>query len=378
MITVAGTNGKGSTIALLEAILIKAGYRVGVFTSPHFIRFNERIRINGQQVEDDNLCNAFARINQGRGATWLTYFEFATLAAVDCFKNAKVDIALMEVGLGGRLDATNVVDPDISIVTTVSLDHQDWLGYSIEAIAKEKAGIFRTEKPAIYGDHPVPKSVIETAVRRETPLFRRDREFSITVEGDHWRWQGMVAGGAKVSYERLPLPELLIDNAATALQALQFMPEVIPEQAIVEGLISARLTGRFQTLELENPEGEPIPVILDVAHNPQAAQKLNQKLKKSGKKTRAVFAMYADKEAGSVIEALGESISEWFVSEFESPRKLSAEQLCSQLDAREQQFSHHPTVLEALDSAVNASVKGEQVVVCGSFVTVAEVLTAHQ
>ena len=186
VITVAGTNGKGSTIALLEAILKEAGYSVGAFTSPHFFQFNERIRINGEEVSDDFLCDAFATIDSGRGQTWLTYFEFATLAAVHCFQKAKVDIALMEVGLGGRLDATNAINPNISVITTVDLDHQDWLGYSIEAIAKEKAGIMRSEQPAIFGDSNIPKAIIEQSLRLDVPLYRSGVEYQWREYNEGW------------------------------------------------------------------------------------------------------------------------------------------------------------------------------------------------
>ena len=377
VITVAGTNGKGSTIALLEAILLAAGYKVGVFTSPHFIRFNERVRINGQQVDDGPLREAFEKINSGRGGTWLTYFEFATLAAVHCFQRAEVDIALMEVGLGGRLDATNAVEPDVSVVTTVALDHQDWLGYSIEAIAREKAGIFRTDKPGIYGDSAVPASVVDQVIRREVPLFRRDHEFAITRTENSWSWSGLSAAGEKIKLEELPLPEVVLDNAASAIQALQFLPEAVTRDAICEGLVSAKLTGRYQRLQQDNPAGESVSVILDVAHNPQAARKFCERLEAEPVegKTRMVIAMYGDKDYGSVIEELASSIDEWFVTEFDSPRALAAEKLCEALRVRELQCQQYPGVKQAFDAALAASGSQDRVLVCGSFITVAEALT---
>ena len=380
VITVAGTNGKGSTIALLEAILLAAGYKVGVFTSPHFIRFNERIRVNGQQVDDASLCEAFENINAGRGVTWLTYFEFATLAAVHCFKQAEVDIALMEVGLGGRLDATNAVEPDVSVVTTVALDHQDRLGYSIEAIAKEKAGIYRTGKPGIYGDAVVPASVTDQAVRRETPLFRCDREFIMVRNENSWNWSGLSGVGEKIVLEDLPLPDVVLDNAASAIQALQFLPEPLSREALCEGLKSARLTGRYQRVQQKNASGDQIEVILDVAHNPQAAGKLCERLKAEPVtgKTRMIFAMYGDKDVGSVIEELADSVDEWLVTEFESPRALPAEKLCEALQTRDQQCQMFPDVKQALAAALAISEAQDRLLVAGSFITVAEALTELQ
>ena len=380
VITVAGTNGKGSTIALLEAILKAAGYKVGVFTSPHFIRFNERIRINGYDVDDELLCEAFEKINSGRNVTSLTYFEFATLAAVYCFQQAEVDIALMEVGLGGRLDATNAVEPDVSVVTTVALDHQDWLGYSIEAIAREKAGIYRSEKPGIYGDSPVPASVVDQVIRRETPLFRRDCEFSITRKADCWNWSGLSAAGEKISLEDLPLPEVVIDNAASALQALQFLPKPVPREAICKGLESARVIGRYQQLQQKNSAGDSVNIILDVAHNPQAAHKFSERLKAEPVtgKTRMLIAMYGDKDYGSVIEELADSVDEWLVTEFESPRALSTDKLCEALLVRDQECRPFSTVKQALAEALNISKAEDRLLIAGSFITVAEVLTELQ
>lgn len=380
VITVAGTNGKGSTIALLEAVLLAAGYRVGVFTSPHFVCFNERIRINGQQVNDSPLCDAFEKINAGRGLTWLTYFEFATLAAVHCFQQAGVDVALMEVGLGGRLDATNAVEPDVSVVTTIALDHQDWLGYSIEAIAREKAGIYRTDKPGIYGDAPVPASVVDQVIRWETPLFRRDHEFAITRKDSSWDWSGLSCDGKKIGLNGLPLPELVLDNAACALQALQFLPWPVSPEAICKGLKSANLTGRYQRLQQKNPGGELVEVILDVAHNPQAAHKLCERLRAAPTqgKTRAVVAMYSDKDYGLVIAELADSVDEWIVTDFDSPRALAAGKLCDVLEARGQKYHKSPDVKQALEVGLAASGTEDRLLIAGSFVTVAEALTELQ
>ncbi|MGB0359949.1 MAG: bifunctional folylpolyglutamate synthase/dihydrofolate synthase, partial [Endozoicomonas sp.] len=277
VIMVGGTNGKGSTLAVLESILLSAGYKVGLFTSPHLLKFNERIRINGTMVSDEWLCDSFGKLNSGREATGLTYFEFATLVAVDCFQKANIDVALMEVGMGGRLDATNVIDPDVSIITTVSLDHQEYLGFSIEAIAKEKAGILRPYKTAVFGDHPVPNSVIEVAERLKVNLLRRSDDFTLQNNSHNWSWSGINACGESVELDNLPLPDIVLDNAATAIQALQFMPVAINDNTIRDGLKKASIIGRFQQLVLQNSLGKSIAVILDVAHNPQAAEKLSHR-----------------------------------------------------------------------------------------------------
>ena len=286
----------------------------------------------------------------------------------------------MEVGLGGRLDATNAVEPDVSVVTTVALDHQDWLGYSIEAIAKEKAGVYRTEKPGIYGDSPVPASVVDQVIRRETPLFRRDHDFTLNRKDGSWNWTGLSATGEKLSLEDLPLPEVVLDNAASALQALQFLPQPVSREAICEGLASARITGRYQRIQQKNPAGDLVNIILDVAHNPQAANKFSERLKAEpvAGKTRMLIAMYGDKDYGSVIEALAGSVDEWLVTEFESPRALPADQLCEALQTREQECLPFPDVKQALAAALDVSKKDDRVLVSGSFITVAEALTELQ
>ncbi|WP_422490219.1 bifunctional tetrahydrofolate synthase/dihydrofolate synthase [Endozoicomonas sp. ALE010] len=373
IITVGGTNGKGSTLAVLEAVLLAAGYRVGLFTSPHFLKFNERIRINGEQVSDDWLCDAFETINESRKTTWLTYFEFATLAAVDCFKRAEVDVALMEVGLGGRLDATNAIDPDVSVITTVALDHQEYLGFSIEAIAKEKSGIFRASKPAIFGDQPVPQAITDMAERLGSPLYCRGEAFTLARSGNTWHW----SGSENQQLNNLPVPNVVIDNAATALQALQFLPKPIAIEAVREGLSQVSVTGRFQKLMMENESGESIDVVLDVAHNPQAAEMLKQRLDESPAegKTRAVIAMCKDKDYMAVVDCLSGDIDEWYVAQFESPRALAEQELAKRLVDRGYSVNRYQQVAEALHHALERSTSGDRVLVTGSFMTVSAALT---
>ncbi|OED40448.1 hypothetical protein ACH42_16265 [Endozoicomonas sp. (ex Bugula neritina AB1)] len=376
VITVAGTNGKGSTIAILEAILIEAGYSVGAFTSPHFLSFNERIRVDGKMVDDQDLCEAFTVINEGRKSTWLTYFEFATLAAVHCFKKANVDVALMEVGLGGRLDATNAIDPDIAVMTTVGLDHQDWLGYSIEAIAGEKAGIIRAEKPIVFGDFSVPKAVINRSIRLDAPLYRNNKEFFIEKHEKEWSWQGRDEKGQSCQFEHLPYPQLVIENAATALQALQLSPFKINQDVVRKSLESVTLTGRYQTRWVKNKAGDNIEVILDVSHNPQAATRLKENLQNySAGKTRMIFAMYKDKDYAAVANVLADSADEWLITTFNSPRALTTDELVEVFKVRHSQVCGITDVEQALSTSLAHSDKGDRIIVSGSFITVADALT---
>ena len=377
-ITVGGTNGKGSTLAVLEAILLAAGYKVGLFTSPHFLHFNERIRINGEQVSDDWLCDAFDKINKGRQTTWLTYFEFATLAAVECFVRAEVDIALMEVGLGGRLDATNAIDPDLAIITTVGLDHQEYLGFSIEAIAREKAGIFRRARPAIYGAEQVPVAIAQMADRLGSTLYCRGDQFDLTRGEGSWAWQGVDGHGRAVTLSDLPVPAVVLDNAATALQALQLLPAAVTADAVASGLARVAVTGRFQKMMLPNSRGNPIEVRLDVAHNPQAAQMLHQRLNELPVEgnTRAVVAMCKDKDYMGVVECLADLIDQWYLAQFDSPRALPVEEFTHKMAAREYSVTGYQDVTEALNQALASSQPGDRVLVTGSFMTVCAVLAS--
>jgi len=377
-ITVGGTNGKGSTLAVLEAILLAAGFKVGLFTSPHFLHFNERVRINGEPVGDDWLCDAFDKINKGRQSTWLTYFEFATLAAVDCFQRAEVDIALMEVGLGGRLDATNAIDPDVAIITTVALDHQEYLGFSTEAIGREKAGIFRSGKPAIYGDSQIPVNVTQMAARLGSTLYCCGDHFGLTMQQNSWSWHGMGGQRQTVTLSDLPVPAVVIDNAATALQALQLLPETVAADAVISGLQQVAVTGRFQKITLPDAQGNPIEVRLDVAHNPQAARMLAQRLHEFpvAGKTHAVVAMCKDKDYMAVVDCLADRVDQWYLAQFDSPRALPVEDFTRQMMAREYPVTGYHCVTEALNQALAGAQPDDRVLVTGSFMTVSAVLAS--
>ncbi len=379
VITVAGTNGKGSTVALLEAVLLEAGYKVGVFSSPHFLRFNERIRINGEMIDDSSLCSAFSEIDQVRGQTWLTYFEFSTLAALICFKQQPLDYILLEVGLGGRLDATNIVDHDLAVITSIGLDHQEWLGYSLEAIGGEKAGIIRQDKPVIYGGIEMPRSIANKSIELDAPLYRRGSEFQVVEADGNWSWSGLSSLGETIAINSLPKPVLELDNAATALQVLQFIPDTINQTTIEAGFSRATLPGRMQKLVKRNAQGHDIDVILDVSHNPQAVEKLVARLKKepASGKTCVILAMCSDKDHVSIIDLLAPQIDCWVITEFDSPRVLSVKVMEKALERLvEADIQVAPNVTQAFTEAVDSAVPGDRVLVTGSFMTVADVLVA--
>ncbi|PVZ85557.1 bifunctional tetrahydrofolate synthase/dihydrofolate synthase [Serratia sp. S1B] len=362
--TVAGTNGKGTTCRTLEAIMIAAGLRVGVYSSPHLVRYTERVRIQGEELNEAEHCRSFAAIEAGRGETSLTYFEFGTLSALQLFKQAKLDVVILEVGLGGRLDATNIVDPDVAVVTSIALDHTDWLGGDRESIGREKAGIFRGGKPAVVGEPDMPHSIQQVAEELGARLYRRGENWVFSEQGDRWQWQG-----EGTSLTDLPLPNVPLANAATALAALHYSTLNIDEQAIFSGLQQATLPGRFQTVQ-HNPR-----VILDVAHNPHAASYLAQqlaKLPRNGGKVRAVVGMLSDKDIAGTLACLSEVVDIWYCASLDGPRGASAEQLAQYL-VQPQQFDDVET---AWRQAMQQADIQDIVIVCGSFHTVAPVMAA--
>ncbi|MEK6663506.1 MAG: bifunctional tetrahydrofolate synthase/dihydrofolate synthase [Pseudomonadota bacterium] len=375
VILVGGTNGKGSTCAMLEAMLLAAGYRVGLYTSPHLIRYNERIRIDGRMASDAALCQAFEAVEAARNETALTYFEFGTLAAMWQFVHAKIEVAILEVGLGGRLDAVNVFEPDVAIVTTVDLDHMDYLGDTREKIGFEKAGIYRAGKPALCADADPPASLLYYAAQIGASLLRINQDFHVVSETTSWTYTG--PGGVRSA---LPYPMMRgvhqLANAAAAVAALDCLRERLPvaQAHIRAGLLSARLPGRFQVLP-----GKP-PVILDVAHNPQAARILAQNLRAqyvSGK-TIAVFGMLRDKDIAAVIAAVKDSIDAWHVGGLEGPRGASGEALGLMLGEAGVTAIHvHPDIAQAYAAACRQTGENDRICAFGSFYTVAEVLKAR-
>jgi dihydrofolate synthase/folylpolyglutamate synthase len=369
VITVAGTNGKGSSVAMLEAILRCAGYRVGCYTSPHLLRYNERIRIDGDKVSDERLCQAFERVDQARGEISLTYFEFGTLAALDIFASSRLDAVVLEVGMGGRLDAVNLIDPDCALVTAIDIDHSDWLGSDRETIAREKAGIFRTGKPAVCSDTEPPLSLIEYASQLNSPLHRIGHEYGYRSQSGAWTWWG-----GRRQRDALPLPALRgqyqLQNAAGILMVLELLQERLPvnQQQIREGLQDVALPGRFQVIPGE------VTTILDVAHNPQAAQALAENLvtMTSPGRTHAVVAMLADKDIGRVIAELKRVVDCWYVAGLDVPRGAQVEQIEKALQSEGvEQVEGFRSVQQAMQAAQKATLVGERIVVFGSFYTVA-------
>ncbi|MBT4146802.1 MAG: bifunctional tetrahydrofolate synthase/dihydrofolate synthase [Gammaproteobacteria bacterium] len=322
-ITVAGTNGKGSSIAFLEAIYLAQGLRVGAYTSPHIINYNERIKINGIAVSDQIICAAFERIEAVRNNISLSYFEFGTLAALDIFSRSGLDIQLLEVGLGGRLDAVNMIDPDAVIVTSISIDHTTWLGETREAIAYEKAGVFRANTAAITGDLDPPKALQECATKINIPLLRLGHEFTYHKNATGWDWRY-----GDNHLDNLPAPQLKGEhqyrNASSVLTAItNLQPKItVSEQAIKQGLSSVKLLGRFQLIKLEPLSKSEPPVLLDVSHNPQAAQALIDHLQADFKNTpvHAIFTMMNDKDLSGVISLMQPFIKHWYISPLDNPR----------------------------------------------------------
>ena len=386
VITVAGTNGKGSSVAMLQSILLAAGYRVGTYTSPHLLRYNERIQISGVPVNDEVLCESFERVDQARGLSSqtglekisLTYFEFGTLVAIDIFQRANVQIALLEVGLGGRLDAVNVLDADVALITAIDIDHQSWLGTDRETIAREKAGILRPGQAAVCSDPNPPASLVDVAEKLATQLLLQGEDFEATIvdasiDEKSWSWGG-VAG----QMAGLPMPALAGDfqvvNAAGVLAVVEqlherrFIPRPVGEQKIALGLKNASLPGRFQII------GDKPKQILDVAHNPHSAKALADSLGQQTcrGKTRAVLAMLADKDIPAVLSSMSGLVDQWYLASLDVPRAATAQQLEDALDGRD---TH---IFNDVDSAHQAALSDadpeDRVVVFGSFYTVAEVL----
>ncbi|MDP2134578.1 MAG: bifunctional tetrahydrofolate synthase/dihydrofolate synthase [Sulfuritalea sp.] len=382
VILVGGTNGKGSTCAMLECILRAAGYRVGLYTSPHLLHYNERVRINGVAADDASLCAAFARVEEARSDAALTYFEFGTLAAWEAFAAADLDAVVLEVGLGGRLDATNVYEPACAVVTGIDLDHMDFLGPDREAIGREKAGIFRSGIAAICGDPQPPHSLTEHAASIGARLQVLGRDFGYLKQEQQWLYWGHPAGaevpqGEVVRRGGLAFPALRgerqLANATCALAALDALQRLLPVamKDIRQGLGSVELTGRFQVLP-----GRPA-VVLDVAHNPQAARVLAANLGEMSfhRNTWAVFGMFADKDIDGVIDALRDRVTHWLPCSLQGRRAASADSLAEHLQARGMQVAgQFATPAAALAFAQENAGEDDRILAFGSFLTVAAAL----
>ncbi len=367
VITIGGTNGKGSCVALLEAALAAGGYRVATFTSPHLVRYNERIHLAGREVDDAKLMNAFERIDEARGATSLTFFEFNALAALLLFQQDRYDAVVLEVGLGGRLDAVNIVDPDAAVLTSVELDHCDWLGTTREEIGHEKAGIFRANRPAILGSSDVPASVHASARAVGAELRVPGVDYSHAVEGAAWRWEGRGQ-----AFAGLPLPAIAgrqqVANAATVLAALGELKDRLPLtfDQLAAGLRNVRLRGRFEVIS-DRPEW-----ILDVAHNPAAAELLAVNLQDRARagRTIGIVGILADKNAAGVVKPLLPLVDTWIATSLEGPRGVTAAELKHRCGEPARHWREAGSVTQACELALGLAAPADHVLVCGSFHTV--------
>lgn len=379
VITVAGTNGKGSTCAMLEAILLQAGYRTAVYTSPHLVHFEERLRLNGTPVDATSLIAAFQDVERARcqknDVISLTYFEFSTLAILDVIRQQPLDVVILEVGLGGRLDAVNIIEPDCAIITSVDLDHMALLGPDREAIGYEKAGIMRTGKPVIVSDPMPPQSVLDRALEVGADLWRVGVDFNVSGDKQQWGWAGRGRRYAGLAYPSLRGANQLV-NAAGVLAALTALREKLPvtAQAVRSGLLSVELPGRFQIVP-----GQPT-LVLDVAHNPHAVAALTANLDAMGffPTTHAVFGAMADKDLQAMLSRIGPIIDKWYFTDLPTSRAVSGADLLQRWQALNTRKDVTATVHADPESALRTALAGadpaDRIVVFGSFYTVGNVL----
>jgi len=374
VITVAGTNGKGSSVAMLESILRAAGYRTGTYTSPHLLRYNERICIDNIPCDDSTICNTFDRIDTARNDVSLTYFEFATLAAIDIFCEQAIDIAILEVGMGGRLDAVNLFDADIALITPIGLDHMAWLGTTREQIGREKAGIMRSNKPVVCSEAEPPASVVDYAQSLSATLYKADTDFQLAINPSDWVWTSK-----DVSWQNLPFPALAgsyqLNNAAAVLQVIALLIQqgkIIPYEAICFGLSHVELAGRFQQIS------GAVERIFDVTHNQQGAENLAKLLaeKPVEGKTFAVLAMLKDKDVSAVIDVLKSSIDVWYLAGLDGSRGMTVAEMKTKVDhfIAPNQIVSHSDVIDAYHAAMNNANSGDRVLIFGSFHTVEAVV----
>lgn len=377
VVVVGGTNGKGSTVAFIEAIARAAGWRTGAYTSPHLAAYNERVRVDGRDAGDDALVAGFEAVEAARGDTPLTYFEYGTLAALWSFARERLDLAVLEVGLGGRLDAVNVVDADCAVLTSIDLDHQDYLGDTRDTIGFEKAHIFRRGRPAICCDPQPPATVAEVAAAIGADLWLFGRDFN--YQGDRQQW---AYGGRHKRRSGLPYPALRganqLLNASGALAALEALGDRLPvsQQAVRQGLLTVEIPARFQVLP-----GRPT-IVLDVAHNPHAAAVLARNLESQGffPRTFAVFGMLADKDVAGTVARVRDQVDAWFAAPTPGARGLSAEALVEQLRAAgvtgdgERTVETFASIEEAFGAAVARAQPDDRILAFGSFVTIAAVM----
>jgi len=375
VITVAGTNGKGSTIAAIESVMLAMGLAVGTYTSPHITSYNERIRLNGSCAEEVDIVAAFERIEAVRAETTLTYFEYGTLAALQVFANNELDYLLLEVGLGGRLDAVNIVSADIAVITSIAIDHTDWLGTNREQIAAEKAGILRPGKVFICGDSNPPQALTDISEQLSCQSYWQGREFRWQQTGSVWSWQGIDINGQSVNLQNLPRGQLLPANLATAIQTVCLAEEIPPDTLIQGAFEKLSLTGRQQRFEQQE-----IEYILDVSHNPAAVESLNKFLVENpaAGRTAAVFSAMSGKDIRGMIQAVAGSVEAWFIADLPKvPRAATSDELAAALqECGVQMISVNKNPRQALRRAQSLMGPGDRLVVFGSFHTISEVKSA--
>jgi len=375
VVTVTGTNGKGSTCAFVASMLRAQGLKVGVYSSPHLLRYNERVLIDGQEASDERLCEAFAAVEAARGEISLTYFEMGTLAAFWLFQQSRLDAVVLEVGLGGRLDTVNVVDADLALVTSIGVDHVDYLGDTRERVAFEKAGIFRQGKPALCGDLDPPQPLLDKARELAAPLFLRGRDFDLESAEGVWHWRGVTQGGTAVQLRDLPLLDLPMENATLALQAYLLMGLPWDAGQIRQALLATRITGRLDR-RVVHWQGKQVELLLDVGHNPHAAEYLARRLSARPLQGRrlAVFGLLADKDLGGVIAPLQALVDEWAVAPLDTPRSRPAAELASALTNCGATVKSYASVDAALEGQCAQATADDQILLFGSFFCVAQAL----
>jgi dihydrofolate synthase/folylpolyglutamate synthase len=375
VITVAGTNGKGSTCAMLEAVLLQAGYRTGVYTSPHLVHFEERCRLHGESASAEAFAEAFAAVEAVRGDVSLTYFEFSTLAILHLMARANLDVAILEVGLGGRLDAVNIIDADCAVITSIDIDHTAILGKDRESIGLEKAGIMRAGRPVIVSDPVPPQSVLDHAAALGADVWLFGRDFNFSGDKQQWAWAGRDRRYSGMAYPALRGANQLI-NASGVLAALDALRQRVPvtAQAVRNGLAMVELPGRFQIVP-----GQPV-LVLDVAHNPHSVAALAANLDAMGfyPTTHAVLGAMADKDLLPMLQKVNPMVDKWYFTDLPLPRAAKSADLQQAWQAQNTRTdtasSTHADPMQAMQAAIDAADPADRIVVFGSFYTVGGVL----